>query len=162
MTEAYKLFWESVKATSIVFTPSKVCILYATNPETLKHYGVHAAYPYGHTQEELVKRYGVPGRPVKVYMLHQSGAYEKFIYRKDTKVMQVPLEGLCSNQTFEFSFDFLKLDDYLLAAAVTPKDIDIKLVAQTSTLTSAQKSKATVERAAKLKQRFTKSSRVSH
>ena len=87
MTEAYQLFWQSVKVTSIVCTPSKVCILYATNPETQKHYGVHAAYPYGHTQEELVKRYGVPGRPVKVYMLHQSGAHEKFIYRKSTKVM---------------------------------------------------------------------------
>ena len=64
MGRAYATFWRNVKQTVIACTPHKCCILYGANPETHKLYGVLASFPYGHSHEELVRRYGVPGRPI--------------------------------------------------------------------------------------------------
>lgn len=85
--QVYSLFWNSVKATSILCTPRRVAILYAKNSEAKKTYGVIETYPYGHSPEELVKRYAVPGKPCHVFIVYPEGRYHYQEYSKESKIM---------------------------------------------------------------------------
>ena len=87
MQQAYQIFWDSVKVTSIICTTTRCCLLYGSNSETHRLYGVLTTYPFGHAHEELVRRYGVPGKPIEVYILHHGGAYEVYTYSKSTSLM---------------------------------------------------------------------------
>ncbi len=61
---------------------------------TNQFYGVLSTYPYGHSPEELVKRYGIPCSPFNLFVLYPGGDFSFKRYHKHTPIMQLPVEEL--------------------------------------------------------------------
>lgn len=71
MDQLWRLFWDNVKSTVLIRTSNKLCLLYGSNSDTSKYYGVLENIPYGEVMLSVAKRYALPFKVCQVFELHE-------------------------------------------------------------------------------------------
>ena len=85
--EGWKIFWNNINSTVIIYTDSIICIVYGYNSDTKRYYGVMGTYPYGKSINEIVKRYSVPLIDCHTYRIHEKERFDYTKFRKKTMIM---------------------------------------------------------------------------